>query len=395
MPKKTISQVEVSGRTVLMRVDFNVPLNEEGRIADDRRIRTALSSIRSVVERGGRLILISHLGRPKGTLNEKLSLRPAADRLGELLGKPVLFATDTVGDQARLLAVGLEEAGILVLENLRFNPGEKAADPHFAAQLAGLADIYCNDAFGTCHRCDASMVGVPQAMKKHKKPCVVGLLVDREIQFLMDAVDHPQRPFLVILGGAKIADKLGVIETLLKICDRILVGGAMAYTFFLAQGRKVGDSLAEPDFVERARSLLEAAGERILLPVDSRCGDGLGTDCRKLVAEGDIPDGYRGLDIGPESCKIFVEAIRKARTILWNGPMGAFEIPPFDAGTRGVAMAVAESAAISIIGGGDSAAAIRQLGLDEQVTHVSTGGGAALAMLEGKKFQAVDLLDDN
>jgi phosphoglycerate kinase len=394
MSKKTIADVDVSGKTVLMRVDFNVPLDDNGKITDDRRIRMALPSIESVIKRGGRLILMSHLGRPEGGPgDEKFSLRPAAARLGELLGMGVLFAADTIGEDAARQAEQLADGGVLVLENLRFNKGEKKGDAEFAAKLAALADIYCNDAFGTCHRTDASMVAVPQAMGD--KPKVVGFLVAKEIEYLSDTIANPARPFVAILGGAKVSDKISVIKNLLGICDKVLIGGAMAYTFSLAQGGKVGGSLVEPDKVGLAKELLEAGGDKLLLPVDTHCGDAFRGDCNKqIVKTGEIPDGWEGLDIGPDTARAYVQEVKQAKTIVWNGPMGVFEMPPFDAGTNAVAEAIADSDAVSIIGGGDSAAAIGQLGLDDRVTHVSTGGGASLAMLEGKKFEAVELLDE-
>lgn len=394
MAKKTIADVDVAGKTVLMRVDFNVPLDDQQQITDDRRIRMALPSIESILERGGRVILMSHLGRPKGDVGDaKLSLRPAAVRLGELLGKDVAFATDTVGDDAKAKAAGLADGGVLLLENLRFNPGEKKGDARFAQTLADMADVYCNDAFGTCHRTDASMVAVPQAMGN--KPKVVGFLVAKEIRYLAETIANPQRPFVALLGGVKVSDKILVIRNLLAICDQVLIGGAMAYTFSLAQGGQVGKSLVEADKVELAKELLAAGGEKLILPVDTHCGDAFSADCNKqLVDAGRIPDGFQGLDIGPKTAARYAEIVKGAKTIVWNGPMGVFEMPPFDAGTKAVAQAIAEGRGTSIIGGGDSAAAIDQLGFTDKVTHVSTGGGASLAMLEGQKFQAVELLDD-
>jgi phosphoglycerate kinase len=354
----------------------------------------ALPSIMSVVDRRGRLILMSHLGRPEGGPgDEKYTLRPVAALLNQLLEKPVAFAKDTVGEDAQAKASQLADGGVLVLENLRFNKGEKKGDAEFAAKLAAMADIYCNDAFGTCHRADASMVAVPKAMGG--KPKAVGFLVAKEIEYLSDTIANPQRPFVAILGGAKVSDKISVIKNLLGICDRVLIGGAMAYTFSLAQGGKVGDSKVEPDKVDLAKELLAAGGDKLMLPVDTHCGDAFSADCRKrIVKAGEIPDRWQGLDIGPDTARAYVDEVKRARTIVWNGPMGVFEMPPFDAGTNLLAEAIAASDATSIIGGGDSAAAIGQLGLDEQVTHVSTGGGASLAMLEGQKFEAVELLDD-
>ncbi len=396
MAKKTIADVEVAGQRVLMRVDFNVPLDEEQKITDDRRIRLALPSIESVVSRGGRLILMSHLGRPKGDGDDaRFSLRSVAERLAELLGadESVEFATDTVGEDARVKTAALGDGEVLLLENLRFHPGEKSGDPQFAAALSDLADIYCNDAFGTCHRTDASMVAVPRAMGD--RPKVVGFLVASEIEYLTDVIARPERPFVAILGGAKVSDKISVIENLLGICDRVLIGGAMAYTFALARGGEVGESLVEPEKVPLAGELLDRGGEKLLLPVDTHCGDDFSPGCnRQVVPAGQIPSGWQGMDIGPETAERYAQIATAARTIVWNGPMGVFEMPPFDEGTKAVARAVAASEGISIIGGGDSAAAIEQFGLADEVSHVSTGGGASLAMLEGRKFEAVELLDD-
>lgn len=394
MAKKTIAQVEVAGKRVLMRVDFNVPLDDQGQITDDLRIRMALDSIRSVVDRGGRLILCSHLGRPKGTgVEPKYSLLPTVARLSELLGRPVAFAADTVGPEATAKAGQLTDGQVLILENVRFNAGEKDGDAAYAAALANLADIYCNDAFGTCHRNDGSMYAVPMAMAG--KPRVVGFLVEKEIRYLSDAIGNPQRPFVAILGGAKVSDKIKVIDNLLQVCDQVLIGGAMAYTFSLAKGGRVGKSLVEPDRVALAKDLMARAGDKLVLPVDTHCGDAFRADCNKqVVAAGEIPDGFEGLDIGPETARKYAELAKAARTIVWNGPMGVFEMPPFDHGTRAVAEAIAESSGTSIIGGGDSAAAIAVFGLADRVSHVSTGGGASLEMLEGKKFDAVEILDE-
>lgn len=396
MAKKSIDQIDVAGKTVLMRVDFNVPLDESLQITDDRRIRMALPSIKSVIDRGGRLILMSHLGRPGGDgFEEKFSLAPVAKRLGELLGKPVAMAKDTVDQDATAKSSSLTDGDVLVLENLRFNSGEKKGCAEFAGKLAAMADAYCNNAFGTCHRSDASMVAVPQAMAG--KPRVVGHLVATEIQYLSDAISSPKRPFVAILGGAKVSDKINVINNLLGVCDTVLIGGAMAYTFSLAQGGKVGNSLVEKDKVDLATELLAKGGNKLKLPVDTHCGDDFGNiaGCKKvIVPAGQIPDGMEGLDIGPETAKQYADIIKNAKTIVWNGPMGVFEKPPMDAGTKAVAQAVADSDSISIIGGGDSAAAVDQLGFADKVSHVSTGGGASLAMLEGKSFAAVELLDE-
>ncbi|GAB5405302.1 MAG: phosphoglycerate kinase [Aureliella sp.] len=394
MAKKTIADIDPKGKTVLMRVDFNVPQDDSGVITDDRRIRMALPSIKSVVDRGGKLVLMSHLGRPKGDGPEpKFSLAAAAKKLGELLGKDVGFASDTVGDDAKAKVGALTDGDVVVLENLRFNAGEKKGCSEFASTLAGWADVYCNDAFGTCHRTDASMVAVPEAMGGKEK--VVGYLVAKEIQYLSDTISTPARPFVAILGGAKVSDKINVINNLLGICDYVLIGGAMAYTFSLAKGGKVGGSLVEKDKVELAKELIEKGGDKLVLPVDTHCGDDFNSNCNKqVVTSGEIPDGWEGFDIGPETAKKYADLLASAKTVVWNGPMGVFEMPPFDEGTKAVAQAIADSDATSIIGGGDSAAAVDQLGFADQVTHVSTGGGASLAMLEGKAFAAVELLDD-
>lgn len=394
MAKKSIADTEVAGRKVLMRVDFNVPLDDNCQVTDDRRVREALPSIKSVIDRGGRLILMSHLGRPEpGQDNSKESLKPAADVLASLLGKPVAFATDTVDADATAKVAAMKDGDILVLENLRFNKGEKKGDPAFSAKLAAFADIYCNDAFGTCHRTDASMVAVPEAMAG--KPRVVGFLVQKEIQYLSDAIQNPGRPFVAIVGGKKVSDKINVIKNLLKICDKVLIGGAMAYTFSLANGGKVGKSFIEKDKVELAKELIAAGGDKLVLPSDTHCGDDFSSSCNKLVVKaGEIPDNFEGLDIGPETAKTYAALVSQAKTVVWNGPMGVFELPPFDAGTRAVAQAIADSSATSIIGGGDSAAAVQQLGFADRVSHVSTGGGASLSMLEGERFAAVDLLDN-
>lgn len=395
---KTLADFDPQGKAVLMRVDFNVPLDGpvgEQRITDDRRITAAVPSIQDLLDRGGRVILMSHLGRPDGAPDPEYSLKPAADRLGELLSANVHFATDTVGEDAQAKVAALKDGEVLVLENLRFEPGEKKGDAAFAAKLAAFGDAYVNNAFGTCHRTDASMVAVPEAMAG--KPKVVGLLVEKEIKYLSQAIENPQRPFVAILGGAKVSDKIEVIKNLLSKCDSVLIGGAMAYTFSLAQGGKVGGSLVEPDKTDLAKELIAQGGEKLKLPTDTHCGDDFNSDCNKTIAKaGEIPDGFEGLDIGPETERTYDEIVRNAKTIVWNGPMGVFEMPPFDGGTKAVAEAVAaatKGGAISIIGGGDSAAAVQQFGMDDQVSHVSTGGGASLAMLEGKPFKAVEVLD--
>ena len=399
MAKKSIADLNPDGKTVLVRVDFNVPQDKDGVITDDRRIRMAVPTIRSIIDRGGKAILMSHLGRPKGQVSLALSLVPAAERLGELLEQPVVLANDTGGQDSTAKAKVLSAGEVLVLENVRFNPGEKKGDDaDYVAGLANLADIYVNDAFGTCHRTEASMYAVPKKMKEMGKSAVVGFLVEKEIQYLSDAVGQPKRPFVAILGGKKVSDKIAVITNLLRICDHILIGGAMAYTFSLAQGGSTGDSLVEQDKLELAKQLLQDGGDKLVLPVDTHCADDFSSDANKeVVKAGEIRDGFEGLDIGPDTAQRYAEIIRGAGTVIWNGPMGVFEMPPFDAGTKTVAGAVAaatENGAITIIGGGDSAAAIDQLGYADKVSHVSTGGGASLEMLEGKAFETVNMLDE-
>jgi phosphoglycerate kinase len=400
MAKKTVATLDPAGKAVLVRVDFNVPQDDSGAITDDRRIRMALPTIRSIVDRGGRAILMSHLGRPAGKGHEPAySLAPVARRLAELLGRPVPLAADTGGPDSVAKAASLPAGGVLVLENVRFNKGEKKGDDAaYVAGLASLADAYVNDAFGTCHRTEASMHAVPVAMKALGKAAVVGFLVEKEITYLADAIARPKRPFVAILGGKKVSDKIAVIENLLTICDRVLIGGAMAYTFSLAQGGRTGKSLVEPDKVDLAKELIARGGDTLVLPVDTHCADAFSaTATKRIVEAGAIPDGFEGLDIGPATAAAYAAIIRSAGTVVWNGPMGVFEMPPFDAGTKAVADAVAEATgrgAVTIIGGGDSAAAVEQLGYADRVSHVSTGGGASLEMLEGKAFDTVAVLDD-
>ena len=400
MAKQSIADIDPRGKTILVRVDFNVPQDEAGTITDDRRIRMALPTIRSILDRGGKAVLMSHLGRPAGTGHEAaFSLAPVAKRLGELLGAPVALAADTGGPDSQAKATSLPVGGVLVLENVRFNKGEKKGDDAaYVAGIARLADAYVNDAFGTCHRTEASMHAVPVAMKAAGKPAVSGFLVEKEIQYLSDAIANPKRPFVAILGGKKVSDKIAVITNLLSICDHVLIGGAMAYTFSLAQGGSTGTALVEPDKVELARELLAKGGSKLVLPIDTHCADDFSAAANKQVVQaGAIPDGFEGLDIGPETARRYADIIRNAGTVVWNGPMGVFELPPFDAGTKAVADAVAEATAkgaITIIGGGDSAAAVEQMGYADKVSHVSTGGGASLEMLEGKAFATVALLND-
>ncbi|MGD0768182.1 MAG: phosphoglycerate kinase [Tepidisphaeraceae bacterium] len=394
MAKKTVADVNVQGKKVLMRVDFNVPI-EGGKITDDRRIVQALPTIKDVVGRGGRLILMSHLGRPKGGPEAKYSLKPTAERLSQLLGKPVKFAEDCIGPAVEQLAGAMKDGDVLLLENLRFHKEEEKNDPNFARQLAKLGDVYVNDAFGTAHREHASTFGAAQAMAG--KPRVIGQLIQKELKFLGEAIGNPKHPFVAILGGAKVSDKINVIEQLLGKADVLLIGGAMAYTFFLAQGKQVGKSLVERDKVELAKGLLAKAGGKIRLPVDNVISDKMTDDAQTKVVEGDIPAEMEGYDIGPKTRALYKAEIAKAKTIVWNGPMGVFEKKPFAAGTKAVAEAVAEATskngAVTIIGGGDSAAAIEQMGLSSKVSHVSTGGGASLEFLENGHFSTLDILD--
>ncbi len=396
MAKKTIADLDLSGKKVLMRCDFNVPLGDDGSVTDDRRVRMALPTIQHVLDAGGSVIVMSHLGRPSGAPDPKYSLKPAADKLAELLGQPVKLADDTAGAAAAALCGAIGAGEVVCLENVRFNAGEKKGDDDaYNTALASFGDVYCNNAFGTCHRTEASMYAVPKKMKDQGKPAVVGFLVEKEIKYLSDTLESPARPFVAILGGAKVSDKINVIDNLLGICDQVLIGGAMAYTFSLAEGGKVGGSLVEPDKTDLAKTLILKGGEKLVLPVDTHAGDDFSGDCKKMVVKsGEIPDGFEGLDIGPETAKIYADIVSNAKTVIWNGPMGVFEMPPFDAGTKAVAQAIADGDATSIIGGGDSAAAVEQLGFADDVSHVSTGGGASLEMLEGKSFASVELLDD-
>ena len=400
MPKKLISDVDVKNQKVLMRVDFNVPLDDNQNITDDLRITATLPTIKSVLERGGSLILMSHLGRPTpGQFEEKYSLKPAADRLRELLGSEVQFATDTDGADAQAKAAALKPGEVLVLENVRFCEGEKSDDPEFSKRLAEMGDVYCNDAFGSCAKPDASLHGVPLAMGK--KPKVVGFLLEKELKYLTETIAQPTRPFIAIVGGKKVSDKIKVISNLLDICDKVLIGGAMAFTFSLAKGGQIGKSFVESDpeklakDLQTATDLIEQGGDKLELPIDTHCGNDFSADCDKLVVDaGQIPDEFEGLDIGPKTAKRYAEIVKNAGTVVWNGPMGVFEMPPFDAGTKAVAQAIADGDGISIIGGGDSASAVKQLGFENDVTHVSTGGGASLALLEGKSFETVAVLDE-
>lgn len=411
MAKKTVADIDVKGKKVLMRCDFNVPLDEQQNITNDNRIVQALPTIKHVLSGGGSLILMSHLGRPKGEPEAKYSLAPVAKRLGELLGKNVIFANDCIGEDVKAKAAALKPGDVLLLENVRFHKEEtikdkaakedaqlRQAKDDFAKQIADLADVYVDDAFGTAHRDNASMYTVPCMMEG--KPRVSGFLIEKELKFLGETVDDPEKPFVAILGGAKVSDKIAVIENLMTKVDTILIGGAMAYTFFKAQGKQVGNSLCEDDFVEKAVKLMDQAQEigcELVLPVDTVVATAFKADAERKVVEGDIEDGWEGLDIGPKTAKLFTSKLQNAKTIVWNGPMGVFEMEPFAVGTKAVATAVAEATgkgARSIIGGGDSASAIMQMGLQDQVSHISTGGGASLEFLEGKKFKCLTILDE-
>ncbi|MCH2154161.1 MAG: phosphoglycerate kinase [Phycisphaerales bacterium] len=401
MRKKSLEDVKLDQSRVLMRVDFNVPLDADGRVLDDRRIVMALPSIRRVVEDGGSLVLMSHMGRPSGTGPEpEFSLKPAAMHLSKLVGPKhrVVFAEDCAGPSAQAAVEALKPGEILLLENLRFHGEEKSNDSSFAQVLASHGDVYVNDAFGTAHRDHASMVGVPEAMSS--QPRVAGLLLMKELDYLSTAIEEAKSPFFAVLGGAKVSDKLGAIRHLMAHVDVILVGGAMAYTFLKAQGDAVGKSLVEEEMLETAASLLDEAGQTdtmIKLPTDHRCAASLSdlTDVR--TCEFGIPPEYMGLDIGPETAQAWKTEISKARTVVWNGPLGVFEKPPFHEGSLAVAEGIAKAThhhAVSIVGGGETAAAIEQFGLAGKMSHVSTGGGASLAMLEGRSFRSVELLDD-
>jgi phosphoglycerate kinase len=378
-----------------MRADFNVPL-EGSRITDDRRIVQALPTMKTILEKGGRLILMSHLGRPKDGPEPKYSLKPVADRLKELLpGREVRFVDDSIGPMVEKAANELKDGQVLLLENLRFHKEEEKNDPNFSKQLAKLGDVYVNDAFGTAHREHASTFGAAQALQG--KPRTIGFLIQKELKFLGDAISNPKRPFVAILGGAKVSDKINVIEQLLTKADTLLIGGAMAYTFFLAQGKEVGKSLVERDKVDLARQLLAKAGGKIKLPVDTVVASEMTDTAKTQIVQGNIPGDLEGFDIGPKTREQYKAEIAKAKTIIWNGPMGVFEKKPFAEGTRAIAQAVADATAkngaISTIGGGDSAAAIEQMGLADKVSHVSTGGGASLEFLENGHFSTIDILD--
>jgi phosphoglycerate kinase len=387
--KKTVKDIDVKGKKVLVRVDFNVP-TKDGKVGDDTRIRAAIPTIDYLLNHGAAVILCSHLGRPKGGPDMAFTLKPVAEYLGKLMGKPVKFAEDCIGPKAEEAAKALKVGEILVLENTRFHPEEEKNDPGMAKQLASLADIYVNDAFGTAHRAHASTEGVAKIL-----PGVAGFLMEKEIKYLGEAVDNPKRPFVTILGGAKVSDKIGVIENLLKKADSVLIGGGMANTFFRAQGYSMGSSKVDEESVETAKKLLKEGGAKLHLPVDVVIADKFDADAQKKVIQvGPVPEGWMILDIGPETVEAFSKVIKGAGTIVWNGPMGVFEFPKFAEGTYAIAKAVAASGAVSIIGGGDSVAAVQQSGVADKITHISTGGGASLEMLEGLALPGLVALRD-
>ncbi len=392
--KKTVKDVDVRSRRVLVRVDYNVPLDAQGNVSDDKRITASLPTINYLLEQGARIILCSHLGRPKGEVKKEFSLAPVAKRLKELLpGVNIYFASDCIGEEAERKAAALKDGEILLLENLRFHKEEEKNDPEFAKKLASLAEIYVNDAFGTVHRAHASTAGVAAYL-----PAVAGFLIGKELSIMGGALENPERPFVAILGGAKVADKIGVITNLLNKCDTLLIGGGMAYTFFKAMGYEIGDSLLDAESIDLAKQLMETAkekGVKLLLPVDTVVAKAFAADAEHMtVASNAIPAGWQGLDIGEKTRELFAAEIKNAKTVIWNGPMGVFEFPEFAKGTEAVAKACAECGGTTIIGGGDSASAVKKLGYADKMTHISTGGGASLEFLEGKVLPGVAALND-
>ncbi len=395
MPKQTVRDIEVSGRKVLVRVDFNVPRTETGEVSDDRRIRGAIPTLKNILDRGGSLILVSHLGRPTGDPAADAPFRtdaPAA-RLASLLGKNVVKVGDTVGPEAVAACARLAPGGIVMLENVRFNKGEKKGDVEFAKKMASLADCYVNDAFGTCHRDEASMVAVPEQFPPEKR--AIGFLVEKELEILATLLGAPKHPYIAVMGGAKVSDKIGVIENLVKKVDRLLIGGAMTYTFLSAMGHSIGKSKVESDKLEMARALMQSAGDKLVLPSDHLVARAPEAGAEtKVVVGPDIPDGWFGMDIGPRAAAEYDALIQAAAVVIWNGPMGKFETEDFAAGTKAVAQSLARSPAITAVGGGESAEAIEQFGLADKVSHVSTGGGAFLESLEGKRFNSLAVIPD-
>ncbi len=394
MNKKTIRDVDVKGKKCLVRVDFNVPM-ADGVITDLNRIYGAIPTIKYLCDQGAKVILCSHMGRPKGEFNMKYSLRPVAEKLSELLGKEVTFAADVIGEDAKAKVAACKDGEIVLLENLRFHKEEEKNDEAFCKALSEFCDIYVNDAFGTAHRAHASTAGIVQY--GFAKTAVAGFLIGKELEIMGGALENPARPFVAILGGAKVSDKIGVINNLLEKVDTLIIGGAMAYTFEAAKGVNIGDSLCEKDKIDLAKELLAKAKARnvnLLLPIDTVVADQFSNDANSKVVEGDIEAGWQGLDIGPKTRELFASAVKAAKTVIWNGPMGVFEMEKFAEGTKAVAKALAESDAITIIGGGDSAAAVQQLGFADKMTHISTGGGASLEFLEGLELPGVACLND-
>ncbi|MBQ9521486.1 MAG: phosphoglycerate kinase [Oscillospiraceae bacterium] len=391
--KKTVKDVDVKGKKVLLRCDFNVPQDKvTGEITSDKRIKAALPTIQYLLDNGAAVIACSHLGKPKG-VDPKFTLAPVAVRLGELLGKDVIMAKDVAGDDAKAKAAALQPGQIMLLENTRFEKGETKNDPELAKAMASMADLFVSDAFGSVHRAHASTAGVADYL-----PAVSGFLIQKELQFLGGAISNPKRPLVAILGGSKVSSKIGVINNLLEIADTIIIGGGMSYTFSAAQGGKVGTSLLEKDWLDYSNDMMKKAkekGVKFLLPVDTVCADNYAPDAKsQVVKDGEIPDGWMGLDIGPETVKLYCDAVAGAGTVIWNGPMGVFEFPAFAKGTEAVADALSKTSAITVIGGGDSAAAVEQLGYADKMTHISTGGGASLEFLEGKELPGVACLLD-
>ena len=390
MNKKTIEDIDVNGKKVLMRCDFNVPQDENGNITDNRRIVSALPSIKYLIEHNAKVILCSHLGRPKGEFKEKYSLKPIAEELSKLLGKEVKLAKDVIGEDAHNLANNLKDGDVMLLENVRFHKEEEANDPEFAKKLADMAEIYVNDAFGTAHRAHASTAGVASYL-----PAVSGFLIKKELDFMGSALENPERPFVAILGGAKVSDKIGVIENLMEKVDTLIIGGAMAYTFLKATGKNIGNSLCEDEKLELAKDILEKAKQKnvkLMLPVDNIEAKSTDDEVTKIVE--DIEDGYAGFDIGPKTIEMYEKELESAKTVVWNGPLGMFELEKFANGTMSIARKLAELDAITIIGGGDSASAIEKAGLSDKMSHISTGGGASLEFLEGKKLPGIEVLED-
>ena len=392
MNKKTIEDIEVSGKKVLVRCDFNVPLDKEGNITDENRIVGAMPTIKYLADKGAKVILCSHMGKPKGEPKKEFSLAPVAKRLSEKLGKEVVFAADdnVVGENAKKAVSEMKDGDIVLLENTRYRAEETKNVETFSKELASLAEIFVNDAFGTAHRAHCSTVGVTEYL-----PAVCGYLIQKEIEFLGNAVNNPVRPLVAILGGSKVSSKISVIENLLDKVDTLIIGGGMAYTFMAAKGQDVGDSLLEADYIDYAKDMLAKAGSKILLPVDTVVAQAFDNDApSKVVKEGGIEKGWQGLDIGPETIKLFSDAVKNAKTVVWNGPMGVFEMPSFAKGTNAIAKVLSEIDATTVIGGGDSVAAVNQAGLGDKMSHISTGGGASLEFLEGKELPGIAALQD-